>query len=823
MAFARQLVLRVLAALVVPLAIELYVFLEMFPVEAAARRALGPGLLVAEVAFLALVAALAGLLSGPLRRALAEGPGAAPERRAEAAEATLRLPARFAALLGAASAALAVALGVMERRLGAGDDLVAAGVAVAAGFTIMQAALAYSVAASALAPALLALGAPAGPTAGTLRGKTLAMCCSLVAMTALMLGGLGYARYRADTDREALARVRAAQEAAAGWLETRGAGPAAELAAAAGAPTAVVAADGRLLARAGEGAEALAGEPPRGAGVERVARGWRVRRPAGPATLVSFVSEQTLERRRADIFGDCTVLGLLLLGATALLVWLMARSLTTPLRQLGQAAGDIASGDLTVSPPCLSDDEVGRLAADFRGMTGGLAALVRDVQAASGGVQDGTREMGAIGERVRGGARDEHERVMAVHGAVEAMQGSVALVAKGVGGLSDYVHATSAAVSEMSAALEEVRRHAAELEQRVAGAGADAGRLAEAGRRAQDQVGALDAVAGRAQGTMAGVAGSLSGLESSAVGSQLAAAQAAELAEHAGGVVGETVAGMEALRGAVEDAKRRVTALGQRSDDIAQVLDFIGEVAGRTNLLSLNASIIASQAGEHGKAFAVVAEQIRELAAQISTSTKSIARIVGAVRDDVGGTARLIERGDALAARGVAQARRSVEALQDIRAATARGHEAAAGILQAVQAHAHSTRDVSDLVAQAGHSGRALSEALQMIGRSVAAVEAVARGAAGLAENVTRALVEQSGLGRRQLDSLERIDGMLGEIRRAVGVHEAATQRVQEVLGQLTRTAQDQERLVAELGALAERMGGRSRALAQSVDRFKIQ
>jgi methyl-accepting chemotaxis protein len=329
-------------------------------------------------------------------------------------------------------------------------------------------------------------------------------------------------------------------------------------------------------------------------------------------------------------------------------------------------------------------------------------------------------------------------------------------------------------------------------------------------------------VAGRAQGTLAGVSASLAGLETSAISSQLAAAQAAELADHAEVVVHETVEGMESLRGAVGDAKKRVTALGRRSDDIDQILDFVGEVAGRTNLLSLNASIIATQAGEHGKAFGVVADQIRELASQISSSTKSIGQIIRAVRDDVAGTARLIDRGDELASAGVTQARRSLGALQEIRTATARGHETAAVIRDAVQVHAHSTRDVSELVSSVTESSRALSEAVEMVSRSVAAVGALSRGAGALADQVSGALEEQSGLGRRQLESLERIDAMLADITRAVANHDAATRRVRDALGHLTRSAEQQESVVVELSGVADRLGGRSRALADRVGRFKI-
>jgi methyl-accepting chemotaxis protein len=374
----------------------------------------------------------------------------------------------------------------------------------------------------------------------------------------------------------------------------------------------------------------------------------------------------------------------------------------------------------------------------------------------------------------------------------------------------------------MAAALEEVRRQAAELERQIDAAGGDVQRLSESGRQAQTQVGVLMDLAGNAEGTLGSVSATLAGLETSAIASQLAAAQAAELADHAGGVVHDTVEGIESLRAAVDDAKRRVTVLGRRSDDIDKILDFIGEVAGRTNLLSLNASIIATQAGEHGKAFAVVADQIRELAAQISSSTKSIGQIIRAVRDDVDGTARLIERGDELAAEGVAHARKSLGALDEIRSATAKGHETAAAIREAVQSHALSTRDVSNLVTSVAGNSHVLSEALQMVGTSVTAVGSMSEGVRGLADRVTRALEEQTGLGRRQLESLDRIDRMLSDIGRAVENHDATTRRVREVLQHLTRTAEQHERAVVELSGVADRLSGRSRALAERVGRFKI-
>ena len=819
MSFVRPLFLRLFAALLLPIAMELYVFKTFSPLQPGQQVALELGLIGCAVVYVLGTGIFVHVLAVSVRRGLGSSD---PDLRSLGALAALRLPGRLCALELALSAALVAAIVVWESQLGAAFDLLVAGAATATAFALMQAMLSYSVAALAAVPAVAALGPHDLRPEGSVRTKILAVCCGLIGIAALLIGSVAYARFRVDTDRQHVADGLSAQREAARLVEERGPAAAAELVyLASGAPTAIVGANGQLLGRAG-GELTLPATTPASAAVEAVPGGWWLRRPAGGATVVTFLSEAPLRPRRAAFLGDATFLGVLFFGVSALLVWLAARSITAPLVPLGRAAMSMAAGDLTAAPPALSGDEIGRLAGDFRRMAHGLSALVQDVQAASRGVQDGTTDVGAIGARVQGGAREEHERVLAVKVAVEAMQGSVMAVSTGIEGLSEYVHSTSAAVGEMTAALEEVRRHAAELERRSQDAGTDVEKLSDAGRRAQAQLGTLDALAGTAQGTLATVSGTLSGLETSAIGSQLAAAQAAEMAEQAGAVMDETVSGIEALRSAVGDAKQRVTALGRRSDDIDQILDFIGEVAGRTNLLSLNASIIATQAGEHGKAFAVVADQIRDLAAQISSSTKSIARIIGAVRDDVSGTARLIDRGDELATTGVSQARRSLAALHEIRGATATGHVSAAAIRDAVQAHALSTRDISNLVAQVAESSRGLIETLQMVGKSVVAVGAVSRGVSGVADKVTRALSEQSGVGRRQMESLERLDGMLADIGRAVASHQAATRRVRDVLGQLTQTAQHQDAVSLELAGVADRLGGRSRALAESVGRFKI-
>jgi methyl-accepting chemotaxis protein len=188
----------------------------------------------------------------------------------------------------------------------------------------------------------------------------------------------------------------------------------------------------------------------------------------------------------------------------------------------------------------------------------------------------------------------------------------------------------------------------------------------------------------------------------------------------------------------------------------------------------------------------------------------------------VEGTAALIDRGDALAAEGVQLARNSLEALSRIQRSTIHGRDTALAIRMAVDAHAQSSGEISSLVESITEGSRAVTAAVQLVGRSVSAVNSVSRGVDAMADGVARALQEQSGLGKRQIESVGRLERMISDIRRAVDAHDVATRRVREALQHLSQTAGEHETAVAGLASVAERLGAGARQLSERVDRFKV-
>ncbi len=800
-----------------------YAAVAVFPLSPEQAQALALALPLATLVEVLAVAGAIWVASRPLRRALASVAALEPGEAARAAAAGHRLAPVTAAALFAVGGATTIAAVAVLRADGLSVDLVASGAAVGVASTLLAAMLAYSRAAAAAASACERVGGEADVAfQGTVRGKILVLGFGLNTIGVLLFAATGYVRFRADMDEEYVLNAQRAQASAVAALGTRADPEIAEhVWLVTSAPTALLGRSGAVVTRFGPGQfpfDRAAGE-----GERRVDGGWLVsRRTQAGGLVVSWLAEAPLWSRRRAFWGGLLGTVVVVYAAAALLAWVAARAITLPFRTLGRAADRIASGDLTASPPTLSRDEMGQLAADFRRMADGLQGLVIDVKGASEGVSLGARETSAIGDRVRRGALEQHSGVVAVQAAVEAMDGVVALVSRRVGGLSEYVSDTGAAVTELASALEEARRKGAELERAVSSAGGDVEQLGLAGHEAAKTLAELEGLAGHAGGSLAAVRSSVTALERAAGESEATAASVAELAEGAGGVVEETVHGIEALRGAVADAHRRIAALGRRSDDIDQVVDFISEVAGRTNLLSLNASIIAAQAGERGKAFAVVADQIHELAAQIARSTTSIGDIIRAVREDVEGSAALIDRGDALAVEGVRLARNSLEALAGIQRSTTRARETAASIRAAVDAHAQSSSEISQLVESVTGGARVAAQAVALVGRSVAGVNAMSRSVGAMADHVTRALEEQSGIGRRQLESLSRLEGMVAEINRAVESYNAATRRVRDALHALSEAAGDHDAAVEGLSGVADRLGARAKALAERVGRFTV-
>ena len=144
------------------------------------------------------------------------------------------------------------------------------------------------------------------------------------------------------------------------------------------------------------------------------------------------------------------------------------------------------------------------------------------------------------------------------------------------------------------------------------------------------------------------------------------ASQASEAAMTGSSVVSSTICGMERIASRVRSSAETVASLGSRSDQIGAIVATIEDIADQTNLLALNAAIEAARAGEQGRGFAVVADEVRALAERTTRATREIGEMIKTIQAETKSAVNEMEQGVKEVQQGTEDAARSGEALQEI-------------------------------------------------------------------------------------------------------------------------------------------------------------
>ena len=145
-----------------------------------------------------------------------------------------------------------------------------------------------------------------------------------------------------------------------------------------------------------------------------------------------------------------------------------------------------------------------------------------------------------------------------------------------------------------------------------------------------------------------------------------ASRHAAETARQGGAIVEETLLKMRAIAESVGGTAKKVEELGRSSDQIGRIIGVIDGIADQTNLLALNAAIEAARAGEQGRGFAVVADEVRKLAERTTTATKEIAQMIQNIQDETKAAVSAMEQGTKQVEEGVSSTAKAGESLKEI-------------------------------------------------------------------------------------------------------------------------------------------------------------
>ena len=208
------------------------------------------------------------------------------------------------------------------------------------------------------------------------------------------------------------------------------------------------------------------------------------------------------------------------------------------------------------------------------------------------------------------------------------------------------------------------------------------------------------------------------------------AEESGRAASEGGSVVDQTIGEINAIREAVDASSKSVAELGKRGEQIGAIIEVINDIADQTNLLALNAAIEAARAGEHGRGFAVVADEVRKLADRTTQATEEIGQSISAIQTETTSAVERMDAGSRQVESGVGKAteagrsltqivsnaREVASMIQSIAAATeeqsATSEEVARNI-EGIAAVTQQSRDGSAKAAEAAHILAERAERLQ--------------------------------------------------------------------------------------------------------------
>lgn len=175
-----------------------------------------------------------------------------------------------------------------------------------------------------------------------------------------------------------------------------------------------------------------------------------------------------------------------------------------------------------------------------------------------------------------------------------------------------------------------------------------------------------------ASGQVAQMAKSMSEVSGNAMESAKVARVSLEVARKGSAAVTDSINGMNEIRGQIQETAKRIKRLGESSQEISEIVELISDITEQTNVLALNAAIQAASAGEAGRGFSVVAEEVQRLAERSGEATKQIAALVKTIQTDTHDAVAAMENSTQNVVEGTKRSDAAGQALTEITAVTQR-------------------------------------------------------------------------------------------------------------------------------------------------------
>lgn len=451
--------------------------------------------------------------------------------------------------------------------------------------------------------------------------------------------------------------------------------------------------------------------------------------------------------------------------AFAVATYFLTRDVTRPLAALKRLAAEMAAGNFEHAPRIFADDETGELARSFGVTTETLRPLIRHLGRSGTSITEGVRLMTSGTETLVHGAREQTALAQESDGALSLVRSEAQRVLVATEQVAENTYASAERASEMKASSAEVAKRMDDLLQSVEKSSSSTRELDSSAQEMSQRTQNLSMISSEVLAFVSQMDATVQQIHRTAEATAGISRETRETADEGRRAVSETVAGIRSTQESTRRMSEAFDSLQQSLGKIDQILVFIDELTNRTNLLSLNAAIIAAQAGENDSGFSVIADEVRQLADRTRSATKEIAGIIRAVQPITREAVAALNEGVANVDQSVSLANNANVALGRILASSERSLDMNQVISNSLQEQSRAGHHLHELAARLSDNSSEIHRAMQ--GQAVA-TELLAHESErvrDIASQVKRASDEQVIAGGGIAQAMELIAADINNVR----------------------------------------------------------
>ncbi len=508
--------------------------------------------------------------------------------------------------------------------------------------------------------------------------------------------------------------------------------------------------------------------------------------------------------------------------AFSAVLWVLLRKMVLmPVKEIEKAASRIASGDLTFDIRIQRDDEIGSLVRNFKESFRSLGSVLQRIKGLTDRIMKVTENVERESKNVISGAEIETEAINNISLSVSELNSAATEISDNTETLAASIEETSASMEEMASSIGSINENIHELHSAVESTSASIEQLSATIKQVATNAEELASASEETLSAISEITSTIKEVEMSAKESaRLSDKVKSDAATIGMASIEKTIEGMKHIKSSVEKTAELIRKLGGRSDEIGKILTVIDEVTDQTTLLALNAAILAAQAGEHGKGFSVVADEIKDLAERTAFSTQEISALIQTVQAEVKSAVEAMQEGLYSVDEGFRLAREAGDALSKILESSKISSEMALSIERSTTEQSRAARLVTEAMERVKNMTEQIAKATSEQSKGILLIIKATEKIRDVSLHLTKATEEQAISSKQISQAMEIASDRSQQISKALSEHKIGTRHILNTIDGIKGVPENNRNLAFKINSTLRELYKDTELLKAETERF---